>query len=109
MSTIFGAHHHVVRGGPPVLDIGGEIGAMVAWMDDRDLGTELFLRSEHEPPIDVHTGVWLRDLGPRQVATALFPELLEGDYAVLDPDGTTIRQVHIVGGQLTTIDLRSTN
>jgi hypothetical protein len=101
------SHQHVVRGGPPVLDIGGDIGAMVAWMDDHEVGTELFLRSGHQPPINVHTGVWLRELGSRRLATALFPELVEGEYAVLDRDGRTVRTVHIAGGELTTIDLRT--
>ena len=50
-------------GGPPVLDIGGDIGAMVVLMDPVTAGSELHLRSEHEPPIAVHTGVWTRPHG----------------------------------------------
>ena len=49
-----------VRGGPPVLDIGGDIGAMVATMTPETAGLELHLRSEHHPPVSVHTGVWER-------------------------------------------------
>ncbi|HEX4980980.1 MAG TPA: hypothetical protein VFV63_04745 [Ilumatobacteraceae bacterium] len=98
--------HHVVRGGPPVLDIGGDIGAMVVLMDPATAGTELHLRSEHEPPVAVHTGVWTRPHGTAMVTAAVFAELVAGHYWVLDPDGHDVRQVVIAGGELTQIDLR---
>jgi ABC-type Zn2+ transport system substrate-binding protein/surface adhesin len=98
--------NHTVRGGPPVLDIGGDIGAMVVRMDTECAGTELFLRSEHEPPIDVHTGVWTRPHGTASLTAAVFPELLAGRYWVLDGDGRDVRPVVIVGGELTELDLR---
>jgi hypothetical protein len=99
--------NHTVRGGPPVLDIGGDIGALVVLMDPARAGTELFLRSDHEPPIDVHTGVWTRPHRDAAVTAALFPELLAGRYAVLDHDGHAVRSVVIVGGELTEVDLRA--
>lgn len=99
-------HDHTVRGGPPVLDIGGDIGAMVVRMDPATAGTELHLRSEHEPPVAVHTGVWTRPHGTAMVTAAVFAELLAGRYWVLDPDGHGGRQVVIAGGELTDIDLR---
>jgi hypothetical protein len=98
--------NHTVRGGPPVLDIGGDIGAMVVLMDVATAGSELFLRSEHEPPIDVHTGVWTRPHGTAMVTAAVFPELVAGRYWVLDGDGNDVRPVVIGGGELTEIDLR---
>ncbi|HWM21585.1 MAG TPA: hypothetical protein VNO51_17970 [Ilumatobacteraceae bacterium] len=103
---INGTVNHAVRGGPPVLDIGGDIGAMVVRMDAASAGSELFLRSEHEPPIDVHTGVWTRPHGTEMLTAAVFPELLAGRYWVLDSDGHEVRPVVIVGGELTEIDLR---
>jgi hypothetical protein len=95
-----------VQGGAPVLDIGGDIGAMVAVTDIDALGTELHLRSEHEPPLRVHTGVWERRLGTEKVAAAVFSELIEGIYWVLDEHGKPVRRVRITGGELTHIDLR---
>lgn len=97
---------HTVRGGPPVLDIGGDIGAMVVLMDPATAGTELHLRSEHDPPIAVHTGVWTRPQGTAMVTAAVFPELVAGNYWVLDADGHDVRAVVIGGGELTEIDLR---
>jgi hypothetical protein len=98
---------HMVRGGPPVLDIGGNIGAMVVLMDPATAGTELHLRSEHEPPVAVHTGVWTRPHGTATVTAAVFAELVAGHYWVLDPDGHDVRPVVIAGGELTEIDLRA--
>lgn len=101
-----GLEGYHVHGGAPALDIGGDIGAMVATVDRSALGTELHLRSEHEPPLAVHTGVWERRQGSDTVIAAVFAELVEGWYQVLDQDGTTIRRVEIEGGRVTTIDLR---
>ena len=99
--------NHTVRGGPPVLDIGGEIGAMVVLMEPATAGSELHLRSEHEPPIAVHTGVWTRPHGAATVTAAVYPELVAGRYWVLDEAGDDVRPVVIEGGELTEIDLRA--
>jgi hypothetical protein len=104
-----GETHPHVHGGPPVLDIGGDVGALVATMDSSAVGTELHLRSEHEPPISIHTGVWRRAVvgGSRnEVTAAVFAELLEGTYWALDRNGHELVCVDIRGGELTSIDLR---
>ena len=111
-----------VHGGPVVLDIGGDIGALLATMDPSAVGTELHLRSEHEPPISIHTGVWRRTCadgrangpgnGPGngsangEVTTAVFAELPQGTYWALDPDGQALVSVDIRGGEVAGIDLR---
>jgi hypothetical protein len=95
-----------VEGGAPVLDIGGDIGAMVATTPSRAAGTELHLRSEHEPPISIHTGVWERRVGADRVTAAVFAELVAGTYSVLDEGGDAMCQVKVRGGELTQIDLR---
>ena len=99
--------NHTVPGGPPVLDIGGEIGAMVVLMEPASAGSELHLRSEHEPPLAVHTGVWARRHGAATVTAAVYPELVAGRYWVLDAAGHDVRPVVIEGGALTEIDLRT--
>ena len=109
-----GGHGHLhaesyahVRGGPTVLDIGGDIGAMIVMLSPEAVGTELHLRSTHEPPVTIHTGVWRRGSGERVSTTAVFAELVEGCYWVLDGSGRDLRKVEITGGALTSIDLRS--
>jgi hypothetical protein len=99
-------HHHHVGGGVAVLDIGGDVGALVATMEDATEGTELFLRPAADPSTTVHTGVWHRHLGTTNVTAAVFPELRAGSYAVLDDRGAAVRTVEVVGGSVLEIDLR---
>ena len=105
-------HHHGEDGrpvglGPAVLDIGGDIGALVATMSATSVGTELYLRPVHDPETAVHTGVWERVQAGPVVTVALFPELREGTYHLLDERGAPVRSVEIVGGEVATIDLRN--
>ena len=98
--------HHQVHGGVAVIDIGGDVGAMVALMDAAADGTELFLRPDGEPTRSVHTGVWTRHQNGEHVTAALFGELQAGSYWVLGPDGSEQLSVDIRGGELTGLDLR---
>ncbi len=100
--------HHAVHGGTAVLDIGGDVGAMVALLDGDAEGTELFLRPLAEPTTTVHTGVWTRHQNGDHVTAALFCALRAGCYSVLTPDGSTQTEVEIRGGELTELDLRHT-
>ncbi len=100
-------HGRPVGLGPAVLDIGGDVGALVATMPDSSVGTELFVRPDDDPLTTVHTGVWERpDAGPGAVA-AVFLELRKGTYHVLDESGAAVGAVEIVGGEVATIDLRN--
>ena len=101
-------HHdrHHAGAGAPVLDIGGDVGALVARMGPDAAGTELFLRPEADPSSTVHTGVWHRLHTNSALTAAVFLELPAGTYAVLDADGTAVRTVAIVGGEVAEIDLR---
>ena len=95
-----------VQGGPPVLDIGGDIGALLAAMPASAAGTELHLRSDQHPETDIHTGVWRRGSGDDAMTTAVFAELLAGTYWVLDEAGRDHLMVQIRGGELGRVDLR---
>ena len=70
------------------------------------LGTELHLRSETRPQLDIHTGVWRRGSGPDAVTAAVFAELVAGSYWVLDAAGEATQRVEIRGGALASIDRR---
>jgi hypothetical protein len=97
--------HHAVGGGAAVLDIGGDVGALLALMDADAEGTELHVRLTGSTNT-VHTGVWTRHRGQEHVTAALFCELSEGRYWVLDPDGRERIDVDVKGGELAELDLR---
>jgi hypothetical protein len=75
-------------------------------MDPGEAGTELHLRSEHLPPINIHTGVWHRSFNGATTTAAVFAALVEGTYWILDPTGTPVRPVTIRGAEVASIDLR---
>ena len=90
------SHHHGqgeryphVQGGPSVLDIGGDIGALVATLRPETAGTELHLASDTD-----------------ELTTAVFGQLRQGWYGVLGTDGAVVCRVEVHGGQLATVDLR---
>ena len=95
-----------VQGGPTVLDIGGDIGAVFARMPTSAAGSELHLRSVNDPLADIHTGVWSRTGTGDDVTSAVFAELTAGSYWVLDDAGREVSNVVVVGGELSSIDLR---
>ena len=107
-----GGHEHAPeaglppQGGPVVVDIGGDVGALIVHLDRDLLGTELHLRQDGWDHT-VHTGVWDRPLGDRSVTVAVYPALVEGSYQVLDRAGAVRRTVGIEGGRVAELDLRT--
>jgi len=88
-----------------VVDIGGDVGALIVRLDRELLGQELHLRQDGWTHT-VHTGVWDRPLGDRLVTVAVYPALVEGTYRILDRDGSVRRSVTIDGGRVAELDLR---
>lgn len=93
------------EGGPVVVDIGGDIGALIVLLDRDRVGRELHVRREGDAPT-THTGIWERRLGAQQIVVAVFPALLEGRYEVVGDHGAT-PTITIRGGIVTEHDLRS--
>ena len=91
-----------------MLDIGGDIGALVVRLDPGTEGTELHVRAPAVTDWTIHTGVWERHQGDGHVTVALFPELREGTWIVLDEHGQDVTSVTVTGGALATLDLRAT-
>jgi hypothetical protein len=96
----------------PVLDIGGEVGALVVYLAARPPSGELEACPVDRPGARFHTGVHQRSGGfgpPGSVAmawTAVFPEVVEGPYHLLDPDGSPMVRVSVAGGAVHQLDLR---
>ena len=99
-------HESVPRGGPVVMDIGGDIGGLIVRLDDALEGTELPIEFADDPKRDIHTGVWRRSLGGQTVVVAVYPELREGSYRIHPGDDHAGEQLEIIGGQVAHLDLR---
>ena len=93
-------------GGPVVVDIGGDVGALIVRLDRSRLGGELHLRQAtwHHT---VHTGIWDRPLGDQLVTVAVYLALVEGTYEILDDTGSTVHRFTVDGGKVAETDLRS--
>lgn len=98
--------HSRLHGGAAVLDIGGDVGALVVYLDPGAEGTELHARESGVTGRTTHTGVWQRHEGDHHVTVALFPELREGTWIVLDERGDDVAAVTVTGGALASVDLR---
>ncbi len=102
---------HIVEAPPaigisPVLDIGGDVGAIVVYLPDRPPSGEL----EAEPVASVasrfHTGVHRRVVGSDPAWVAVFPEVRTGTYDLLDEQAVPFARVTVEGGGVTELDAR---
>jgi hypothetical protein len=99
-------HHHPhpageqAAGGPVVLDIGDDRGALIVYLAPAWIGTELHIRAagEHDT---THTGVWERPLGRRRPVAAVFPSLALGRYTIVADDGSDWCGVEVASGTVT--------
>lgn len=103
-------HQHAPPGISVVLDIGGEVGAMVVYLASEPPGAELEARPLSDDAARFHTGVHPRDTEAGPVLVAVFPEVRQGTYELLAekgvPDTSVIAEVTVVGGEVTELDLR---
>lgn len=99
-------HEPAPRGGPVVMDIGGDVGGLIVRLDDSLEGTELPIEFAEDPQRDIHTGVWRRSLGEETVVVAVYPELREGSYRIHPGNDHAGAQLKITGGQVAHLDLR---
>ena len=105
MSTIHG-HHHAPTGPGVLLDIGGDVGAVVVHLGDDPVDDELEIQPVGDPAGRFHTGVHDRVVGGAVTRTAIFPEVRTGTYELLDRHASPFAVVVAVGGQVRTHDLR---
>lgn len=100
------SHESAPRGGPVVMDIGGDIGGLIVRLDEALESTELPIEFADDPRRDIHTGVWRRALGGESVVVAVFPELRQGSYRIHPANLHAGADVQIIGGQVIELDLR---
>ena len=99
-------HGHLPLGANPVLDIGGTVGALLVHLPGNTATSELHIRPAGDPAGQFHTGVHRRTTGGTERWVALFCEVTEGTYELLDDDGTTTAEVVVTGGHVAQADLR---
>ncbi len=99
-------HHHGAPGAGVVLDIGGDVGAVIVYLGDQPVGAELDIAPVGEPARRFHTGVHDRDVDGVVTRVAVFPEVRTGRYELLDEHDRPFAVVHATGGAVHTADLR---
>jgi hypothetical protein len=88
-----------------ILDIGGDVGALVLYADASCLGQEIDItraglpRSHH-----THTMIRRRRSLDKELVAGVYPELESGTYTVWGLDGNALAEVVIDGGQVTEFD-----
>jgi hypothetical protein len=92
-------------GGVPMLDIGGDVGAIVARLDGTTATGELHARPLGRHDHGFHTGVHHRRDGGRTGFVAVFPEVVAGGYELLRDDGTVWATVDVRGGEVSELTL----
>ena len=94
-------HRHEADGGPVVLDVGDDIGALVLLAPASAVGLEIEISPVEEPDHRSHVAVHPRDLAGQMVHAAVYPELPWGRYQLWSPQGDPVLEVSIVGGRVT--------
>jgi hypothetical protein len=102
-----GHHHHAPSGPGVVLDIGGDVGAVVVYLGAQATGEELDIQPVGDPAGRFHTGIHPRPLGDDVVRVAVFPEVRAGAYELLDEHGAPFAVLAAAGGEVRTVDLRA--
>ncbi|MBV9282396.1 MAG: phospholipase [Chloroflexi bacterium] len=96
-----------------VLDIGGEIGALVIYTDGDRCGDEIELspRGIGDPQGATqhrfHNQVHERRAGGRSVFAAVYPGVRAGEYDIWQDESIRAGSVTVVGGEVAEVDWRS--
>jgi hypothetical protein len=91
-----------------LLDIGDEVGALVVYLPGDTPSGELEACPAGRPAEHFHTGVHPRPLGDgASVHVAVFPQVAQGSYQVLDDAGIPVALVQVTGGNVAEVDLRA--
>ncbi|MGO9218101.1 MAG: hypothetical protein ACLP5E_10100 [Streptosporangiaceae bacterium] len=87
--------------GSVVLDIGGDVGALIIITPARMAGAEIHVSLLQDPGGRIHALVRERRLGPASCHAAVYPALAAGDYTIWRAAGSPAGTVRIDGGAAT--------
>lgn len=100
--------HHLgqLGHGAPVLDIGGDIGALVLYTTRDFEGFEIEVSPRADPDLRTHTEILKRTVDGRTFWAGVYAQLAEGEYTVWWDDPTRERCFEITGGSVSELDWR---
>ena len=99
-------HDHSVHTTPAVLDIGGEIGALILYTPEALHGQEIDVSPTGNKTQRTHSAVLARRVNGRTIYAALYLALPAGDYHIWWDDPALPKAVTITGGEVTELDWR---
>ena len=106
-------HEHVTESQPrnlglgaPVLDIGGDIGALVLYTTEDLEGREIEVSPTADLDHRTHTQIHKRTVNGRTFWAGVYAQLKEGAYQVWWDDASRDRTFTITGGAVTELDWR---
>ena len=91
--------------GTVVLDIGGDVGALVVHATGELSGVEIELARRGESQAFVHTEVRERRLPDGSAYAGVFPAISVGEYTLLGIEGNADHDVTISSGRVTEVTL----
>jgi hypothetical protein len=92
--------------GAPVLDIGGDIGALVLYTTEELESLEIEVSLTTDLDHRTHTQIHKRTVNGRTFWAGVYAQLKEGDYQVWWDDASRERTFTITGGAVTELDWR---
>jgi hypothetical protein len=108
-------HHHDHGAGPEnyaarrhpehvVLDIGGDLGALIVHTDAGMVGAEVEISATGEDGHRSHKDVLEREINGRPAYTAVFDKIRQGTYTLWVEDLAREREVLVTGGAISELD-----
>ncbi len=89
-----------------VLDIGGDVGALLLLTDGEHNEREVEISPLGDETARTHTAIHERRVGEGVVFAGLFPALQAGEYRLWTDDPALPDRVTILGGEVATVDWR---
>jgi hypothetical protein len=90
-----------------VLEIGGDLGALIVYTDPELHGVEIEISPTGEDGTRSHKDVLERSLGGRPAFSAVFDQIKDGSYTLWVADVARARDVRVAGGTVAELDWRS--
>jgi hypothetical protein len=87
-----------------ILDIGGDIGALILTTGAEYAGREIEISPIKEPAARIHTAIHERRIGDRVVYAGIYPQLKAGTYRIWIERPELTSSVTIIGGEVVEVD-----